>query len=176
MRAVVLFADGEALLIDRLTSPRPRTVDWVCQLPGKVETSTELPEVATPFGQKCGYDVLQAIRGAEAPPGFALTVRHPGRGVRVVPVVAPGTMAYLAQGRMGTSEIVSPVVLLRREGVTEPVFATLLQPFTTEPPAQGRVAVVQADGKVIRVEVVTAGRLYQVSLIEDGAAARVIVE
>lgn len=176
VRAALLFASGEALLIDRLTSPRARTVDWVCQLPGMVESSVELPATEAPWGKEHGYGVLEGVRGAEAARGLALTVRHKGRGVRVAPAYGEATRVYLAQGRTGTSAVASPVMLLRREGVTDTVFATLLQPFPTDPPAQGRVRVVKRDAKGWEVEAVGAERKYQVRLAETGGELRVTVE
>jgi len=167
VRAAVLFPSGEALLLERLTSPRPRTVDWVCQLPGKVETSWELAETDAPWGDQAGYGVLESPRGGEAATELAITLRHRDRGVRILPAAAPGTRLYLAQGRMGTSTVASPVGMLRRKGVTDALYATLLQPFAGEPPRDGRVRIVEKSPTGFRVEIVTAQGTRFVSLRED---------
>ncbi|NLO75117.1 MAG: hypothetical protein GX100_13555 [candidate division WS1 bacterium] len=168
LRAVVLFSEGEALILDRLIAPEDRTVDWVCQLPGQVETTVEMAEIESPFGGQNGYEVLEQIRTCEASRPFSIVLRHKDRGVRLVPAPQPDTRLYLAQGRTGTSAVASPVCLLRREGVSTTVYATLLQPFTEAPPTTGRLRITQTDGEVCRVELVTPHGTRLVELVDSG--------
>ncbi len=141
IRAAILLPHGEGVIIDHLTSPSPRTIDWVCQLPGSVTTSAGVVETTSPFGNENGYQLLQNIRGHDASQPFAIVVDHGGRGVQVIPAPAPGARFYLADGRTGTSGILSPVGILRREKVAQATFATLLQPYAEAPSAPGRISV-----------------------------------
>ena len=164
LRTAVLFEEGDALLIDVLSSPRERTVDWVCQLPGRVEASTGMTDARSVFGRENGYGVLTDVRGGDASGDVSATLRHDGRAVRLVIAPAAGARLYLATGRTGKGAEPSPVGLLRRKGVKEAVFAVLLQPYTDQPPRAGRAEVVDARPDAVRVSVQTSERAYEVSI------------
>ena len=165
LRTAVLFEEGEALLVDVLSSPRERTVDWVCQLPGRVETSIEMTDAPSAFGSANGYGVLADVRGGDASAGaVSVTVRHDGRAVRLVTAPAEGARLYLATGRTGQGANPSPVGLLRREGVKEVAFAVLMQPYTGRPPRTGRVEVLDSRPDAVRVLVQTTERTREVTI------------
>lgn len=167
LRTAVLFAEGDALLIDVLSSPRERTVDWVCQLPGRVETSVDMTDAPSAFGAENGYGVLTDVRGGDASGGASVTLRHDGRAVRLVAAPAAGARLYLATGRTGKGADPSPVGLLRRAGVKEAVFAVLFQPYAERPPQAGRVEVVDSQRDALRVLVQTNERTYEVTVTRE---------
>ncbi|MDD5706582.1 MAG: hypothetical protein PHR35_11700 [Kiritimatiellae bacterium] len=133
VRVAAVFDGGEAALVDLFSSPRPRTVDWVCQLPGEVETSIAVEPVAAPFTPTNGYQVLTNICRASASAPFRITLRHKAgpltRGVVLTPAPVDGTTLYLAQGYAGHTSVRSGIGLLRRSLVSHTVYATLFQPF-----------------------------------------------
>lgn len=174
VRVAVLFPDGEALLVDLVASPRPRKVDWVCQLPGALEANVKLAPIASPFAGTNGYGVLEEISQAEGPGPFALVLRHKGRGVRLLAAPVEGTLLYVAKGRTGTGSALSPVCLFRRNGVSRAVYANLLQPFVDSVPSAGEVNILETtEGKdwdyfsMVKVRVQTALKTYLVTLRES---------
>jgi len=150
VRIAALLDSGEAALIDLFASPRARTVDWVCQLPGEVKSSGELTPIDTPFGATNGYEVLKGIRQSTSAGPASLTLRHADkageRGVRLSSAAVADTKTFLANAVTGHRNRPSRVCLLRRTGVQRTVYATLLQPFSgaTEP-ATGRVSIEVAN-------------------------------
>lgn len=169
LRTAVLFKEGEALLIDLLSSLRERTVDWVCQLPGQVEASIDMTDAPSVFGSENGYDMLTGVRSGDASEAVSVTLQHDGRAVRLVPAPAEGARLYLATGRTGKRADPSPVGLLRREGVKEAAFAVLLQPYTDQPPQTGRVEVVDSQPDAVRVLVQTSERTYEVTITREAS-------
>jgi hypothetical protein len=150
LRIAVLFEDGAALLLDRLATPMPRTVDWVCQLPGTVSTSLRVASVATPFSPHNGYGVLKDIRVGDASRPYSIALQPaPGnsavaRGVRITPAPTADARFFLGQGRTGHAALESPVGIIRREGVRDAVFAVLLEPFNRESRAVSQVSIQEA--------------------------------
>jgi hypothetical protein len=151
LRVAILFEDGVALLLDRLASPTPRTVDWVCQLPGTVKSSLPVAPIASPFGPHHGYGVLKDIRAGDASRPYSIAL-HPtrenstvARGVRITPAPIADARLFLAQGRTGHAAVESPVAIIRREGVRNAMFATLLEPFNRDSRAVSQVRIREAN-------------------------------
>jgi hypothetical protein len=169
LRTAILFEEGEALLVDVLSSPRERTVDWICQLPGQVTTDLDMTDAPSVFGSESGYDELSDVRGGDASKPFAVTLQHEGRGVRLRSAPAEEGRFYLATGRTGKLAEPSPVGLLRRERAKEAVFAVLFQPYADNPPQAGRVELLSSASDAVRVSVQTSERTYEVTIARDGA-------
>ena len=146
VRIAALFDSGEAALVDLFASPRARTVDWVCQLPGDVTPPVEFTAVDTPAGAENGYEVLKNVRRAVPSSAVPLILLHKDkqgeRGVRISPAAATGTEFFLAESVTGYQNKPSTVCLMRRPGVSRAVYATLFQPFHGPAgPATGEIQV-----------------------------------
>jgi len=168
VRIAILLEDGAAVLIDRFSSPRPRTVDWVCHLPGDVEASPPLAPGEATFGAEHGYGVLTDVVSGDASQPFSFLVRQPvkaadpRRGVRVTAAPQPGGRVSLAKGRTGHSAQPSPVAILRRTGVSQAVFAALLEPLAGDPAGPAEVGVAEMDERGGRIVVNRGGQIREI--------------
>jgi hypothetical protein len=145
VRIIALFKSGEMAMIDLFSSPHPRTVDWVCHLPGKVTTSLDMTSVESPFKGKNGYEILKDIQQANLTTPLSLVLRHVGkkneRGVKISSTVEEQTELFLAKGVTGHSNKPSQVCLLRRKEVSNTVYGVLFQPFKKDVPKTGAIKI-----------------------------------
>jgi hypothetical protein len=173
LRIAVLFDDGAAMLIDRMLSPTPRTVDWVCQLPGDVRPTLHLSPIPTPFEGTHGYDVLSDIAGGDASRPFSIVMQpaamnsaRPRRAVQITPAPQANGLFFLAQGRTGHQAMASPVGIIRRESVSQAVFATLFEPLTRDTPGRSQVRIQESDARSGRIIVQRGGRSREVRFLD----------
>ncbi|MCF7854929.1 MAG: hypothetical protein K9N51_09030 [Candidatus Pacebacteria bacterium] len=147
VRVGILLDSGDVALVDLFSSPRPRTVDWVCHVPGDIMSPLEFSAVdESPFGDENGYEILTNITRANTASPIVLNLRHQDkrgdRGVRITTASGDNTIPFLGQGFTGHSNKPSQVCILRRREVTQTVYATLFQPHQGESePEAGNVAI-----------------------------------
>jgi hypothetical protein len=154
-RAAILFEDGAALLVDRIRSPRPRTVDWVCQLPGRVEVNLRLSPEQSRLGDGNGYQCLKNVRSGPADQSFSIFVDHradpgPRRGVVVTPAPVNGRF-FLADGRTGGEARESPTCLIRQRNVAHATYAIFLEPYSRAAPRGTAVRLEHDDAELTRI-------------------------
>jgi len=178
LRVGILLEDGAAILIDRVDASNPRTIDWVCHLPGTVRPSLKMSPAANPFLGINGYDLLTDVTDGDPTRPFHILLQHGGnrtgapRVVRITPAPQTNARFFLAQGRTGFRAEPSPVTVIRLESATEATFATLLEPMTRNAPPTSTIRIRAAEPDRLAIEVRRGSRTTEIRSHENAELDR----
>ena len=141
MVRTMVVASDTVLLVDRLSSDRAHTYDWVYHNRGTLRPGFSRRKLKLPLGDSDGYDVIEDLRRGRPEGTWQTTWKQKGSGVRLTMFGSKrATDVYTGTGPanvddpgIGFASEDVPLIIARREGRRRTTFAGSLQAFGARP-------------------------------------------